>query len=90
MRQGLVPNVLMNVTTAALKIDQDAAPMAGRFTGRNSQRDKDLPAVLCDAKNSENRNRHNSASQTDLQVDRIEVDDRVLLLREIPFIPSLE
>ncbi len=35
--------------TATLKIDQNAAPMAGGFTRRNPQRDKNLRAIFCDA-----------------------------------------
>ena len=64
--------------------------MAGRFTRRNPQRDKHLRAVLCDAKNGKNRNRHDAASQADLQMNRVEVHDRIPLLGEIPYIPGLE
>ena len=75
---------------ASLKIDQNAAPMAGRFIRRNPQRDKNLRAVLCDTKYSKNGNRHDAASQADFQMNRVEVKDRILLLGEIPYIPGLE
>ncbi len=64
--------------------------MAGGFTRRNPQRDKDLRAVLGDTQYSEHGNRHDAASQADFQMNRVEVKDRIVLLGEIPYIPGLE
>ena len=64
--------------------------MAGRLARGQPQRDQHLRAVLGDPEHGQDRHRDDTASQADLEVEPIHVQDRVAFLGQVPFVPALE